>query len=144
VAHHDIRLNRVVDFYERLTRADLERLGNVYTADAHFKDPFNEVQGVAAIRAIFQHMFNTLDLPSFVVHEAVLEGDQCFLTWDFSFHRRGSRGDTITVRGASHLRFGTDGLVQAHRDYWDAAEELYEKLPGLGVLMRWLKRRAAG
>jgi steroid delta-isomerase len=33
-----------------------------------------------------------------------------------------------------------------HRDYWDAAEELYEKLPVLGALMRWLKqaRRANG
>ena len=35
------------------------------------------------------------------------------------------------------------GRVAFHRDYWDAAEELYEKLPGLGGLMRWLKRRAA-
>jgi len=32
--------------------------------------------------------------------------------------------------------------VAVHRDYWDAAEELYEKLPVLGSLMRWLKRRA--
>jgi len=29
-----------------------------------------------------------------------------------------------------------------HRDYWDAAEELYEKLPGIGAFMRFLKRRA--
>ena len=29
-----------------------------------------------------------------------------------------------------------------HRDYWDAAEELYEKLPLLGALMRWLKSAA--
>jgi hypothetical protein len=29
-----------------------------------------------------------------------------------------------------------------HRDYWDAAEELYEKLPVVGSLMRWLKRQA--
>jgi hypothetical protein len=34
--------------------------------------------------------------------------------------------------------------VAYHRDYWDAAEELYEKLPVLGGLMRFLKRRAAG
>ena len=32
-----------------------------------------------------------------------------------------------------------DGL---HRDYWDAPEALCEKLPGVGALMRWLKRRA--
>ncbi|NBU45056.1 MAG: nuclear transport factor 2 family protein, partial [Betaproteobacteria bacterium] len=28
-----------------------------------------------------------------------------------------------------------------HRDYWDAAEELYEKFPLVGHMMRWLKRR---
>jgi len=143
VAHHDPRVKRIVDFYERLTRADLDRVDHFYAPEAQFKDPFNEVQGVAAIRAIFEHMFQALDSPRFVVHEAVLEGDQCFLTWDFHFRRRGANDTLLTVRGASHLRFGAGGLVQVHRDYWDAAEELYEKLPGLGVLMRWLKRRAA-
>jgi hypothetical protein len=32
--------------------------------------------------------------------------------------------------------------VSEHRDYWDAAEELYEQIPVLGAVMRWLKRRA--
>lgn len=35
-----------------------------------------------------------------------------------------------------------DGRIAQHRDDWDAAEELYEKLPAIGALMRWLKRRA--
>ena len=50
----------------------------------------------------------------------------------------------MTIHGASHLRFGADGRVVVHRDYWDAAEELYEKLPLVGALMRWLKRRLVG
>jgi hypothetical protein len=33
-------------------------------------------------------------------------------------------------------------LVALHRDYWDAAEELYEKLPWVGGVMRWLKQRS--
>ena len=37
-----------------------------------------------------------------------------------------------------------DGRIVMHRDYWDVAEELYEKLPLIGALMRWLKRRANG
>jgi hypothetical protein len=36
----------------------------------------------------------------------------------------------------------SDGLITVHRDYWDAAEELYEKLPLVGGVMRWLKARA--
>jgi steroid Delta-isomerase len=32
--------------------------------------------------------------------------------------------------------------VKYHRDYWDAAGELYEQLPWVGALMRFLKKRA--
>ena len=58
---------------------------------------------------------------------------------------RMKRLDTVTlqtIRGATHLRFAADGRVNLHRDYWDAAEELYEKLPVLGGVMRFLKQRA--
>jgi hypothetical protein len=40
------------------------------------------------------------------------------------------------------MELSSEGLIAFHRDYWDAAEELYEKLPAVGSLMRWLKRRA--
>ena len=40
------------------------------------------------------------------------------------------------------LKLTADGLVDFHRDYWDAAEEWHEKLPLLGGLMRWLRKRA--
>ena len=33
-----------------------------------------------------------------------------------------------------------DGRVVEHRDYWDAAEQLYEKLPLIGGVLRLLKR----
>jgi ketosteroid isomerase-like protein len=143
--HRDARVARVVAFYEALTAADLVRLSELYRDDARFKDPFNEVQGIAAIAAVFEHMFDALHEPRFVVREIVAEDAQCFLTWDFVFRfRRFSPGQSQKVRGASHLVFAEDGRIALHRDYWDAAEELYEKLPGVGALMRWLRRRAAG
>ena len=140
--HPDPRVQRVIDAFEALQPADVARLGELYTPNARFKDPFNEIQGVPAIQRVFEHMFVALDGPRFVIREAVCEGDQCFLTWDFLFRMRSLRKDEQTVRGSTHLRFAADGRIEWHRDYWDAAEELYEKLPGLGALMRWLKRRA--
>ena len=140
--HPDPRVQRVIDAFETLQPADVARLGELYTPDARFKDPFNEVQGVPAIQQVFEHMFVALDGPRFVIREAVCEGEQCFLTWDFLFRMRSLRKDEQTVRGSTHVRFAADGRIVLHRDYWDAAEELYEKLPGLGALMRWLKRRA--
>ena len=138
----DPRVTRIVERFEALSRADLPRLGELYAADARFKDPFHDVRGVASIAAVFAHMFDTLDAPRFVVHDVVVQDDQCFLTWDFVFRmRRFVRGEQ-TIRGGSHLRLAADGRIEVHRDYWDAAEELYAKLPLLGALMRWLQRRA--
>jgi len=140
----DPRVQRIVEAFERLQPADVERMDTLYTTDARFKDPFNEVQGVAAIQQIFRHMFATLDEPRFVIRDAVCDGDQCFLSWDFLFRMRRFDRQARCIRGGTHLRLAADGRIAEHRDYWDAAEELYEKLPGLGALMRWLKRRANG
>jgi ketosteroid isomerase-like protein len=136
----DATLERIRRYFEQLRREDLVRIGEVYTADARFKDPFNEVAGTTAIARIFEHMFDTLGEPRFVVHEVVADGAQVFLTWDFLF-RRGAQ--PFTVRGASHLRLAADGRIEMHRDYWDAAEELWAKMPVVGALVRWLTRRAA-
>ena len=141
--HADARIDRLVRYFESLAPVDLDRLDEIYSADAAFKDPFNEVRGVAAIRPIFEHMFRTLRTPRFVVREAIGQGDQCCLTWDFLFVAPGMGEREQCVRGATHVRFDAAGRVCLHRDYWDAAEELYEKLPLLGALMRWLKRRAS-
>jgi hypothetical protein len=134
---------RIATFFEQLTPASVLELADFYAPEARFKDPFNEVQGLAHIERIFQHMYVALDQPHFVVTQQLVDGEQAFLVWDFRF--RFKRFDTQswqTVRGSTHLQFDAEGLVTLHRDYWDAAEELYEKLPVLGGVMRWLKSRA--
>jgi ketosteroid isomerase-like protein len=142
--HADWRVARVVTFFESLTPADVARIDEVYGDNACFKDPFNAVQGTAAIQRVFEHMYAALHEPRFVVHDIVVEGDQCFLSWDFMFRfKRFSPAREQCVRGGSHIAFAADGRIALHRDYWDAAEELYEKLPAVGMLMRWLKRRAS-
>ena len=138
----DARVARIVALFEALTPDDLARLGEVYHPQARFKDPFNEVQGLAPIRQVFEHMFVALDEPRFVVHDIVVQHDQCFLSWDFLFRFKRFSRELQTVHGSSHLKFDAAGVIVLHRDYWDAAEELYEKLPVVRALMRWLKRRA--
>ncbi|MEY4507709.1 MAG: hypothetical protein RL297_2287 [Pseudomonadota bacterium] len=140
-AHTRATIERLVAFYTELQPAHLAQIDQLYSAKARFKDPFNEVQGAAAIRGIFEHMFHRLDHPRFVVTQQVVEEDRAFLVWDFHFAFRGE-ATPRTIRGGSFVRCTPDGRVVEHRDYWDAAEELYEQIPILGGFMRWLKRRA--
>jgi len=128
-------------WFESLSPQSLGQIEHFYEADAYFKDPFNEVRDVARIQLIFQDMFTEFEQPRFVIQEQICDDDkrQSVLTWHFLFNWRGK---AWCIVGSSHLRFGSTGLVNYHRDYWDASEELYEKLPVIGFVLKALKKRA--
>jgi len=131
-------LDPLLQWYAAITPATIARAAEFYAADARFRDPFNDVRGVPAIENIFHHMFASTERPRFVIVERIAQGDQAFVTWRFLFALRGVEYE---VEGGSHLRFNAQGLVTEHRDYWDAAEELLQKLPVIGPPIRWLRGR---
>jgi steroid Delta-isomerase len=134
-------LQKAIHYFENLSVDDVRRMSSFYTDDAYFKDPFNEVTGVQAITKIFDHMFIKVTAPRFVI-VSVIEGDnEAFLSWDFFLTFKGETAPR-KIHGATHLKFAIDGRIASHRDYWDAAEELYEKLPVIGSIMRFLKKQA--
>ena len=142
----ELWLDALIQGFEQLQPNDIAGMSDWYAPDARFKDPFKEVQGIAQIQHIFQHMFESLHEPRFVVTSRILQGNQCFLVWNFLFRFKTMQPEVAQcIRGGSHLVFERNAhnewRIGLHRDYWDAAEELYEKLPLVGGLMRWLKRR---
>lgn len=141
---NSLDLDRLVAFYHELTPESVVRFPEFYSVDAYFKDPFNEVRGVEAIQRIFRHMFQQVETPRFVVTERVADVHGVMLVWEFRYRvRLWWRGEMQVIRGVSHLRFGADGKVNFHRDYWDAAEELYMKIPVLGGIIRFMKNTFA-
>lgn len=162
----------LLDWYTTLTPQTLAEIGRYYHPQAHFKDPFNEVQGLVAVRAVFEHMFVATQKPRFTIREQLARAavgrahgagdgadagadafvdasvdpvhtavaDLAFVTWDFDF---GLGGRHYRVQGASRLIFAPDGRVLDHRDYWDVAAELWQKMPLIGGPVAWLRRRFA-
>jgi hypothetical protein len=98
------------------------------------------VQGIAAIEAIFEHMFVATQNPKFKVLQTLQEGNHALLVWDFHFEKQGF-SKPVCIHGTSLIAFNAEGLALRHRDYWDSGEELFAKLPWVGGLFRWLARR---
>ncbi|MGB4064524.1 MAG: nuclear transport factor 2 family protein [Azonexus sp.] len=137
-------LDELIVFYNEFAPASVARFPEFYSDNAYFKDPFNEVRGLQAIQRIFTHMFGQVVEPRFVVTEKVADGNGAMLVWEFHYRvKLWGKGETQFMRGVSHLKFDACGKVCYHRDYWDAAEELYMKLPAIGTLMRGLRRMLA-
>jgi steroid delta-isomerase len=136
----DERVLRVVAFFESLTPASLSSVPSIYSEAARFIDPFNDVTGRPAITRVFTHMFEQLHEPRFEVLQTIAEGDHGFLLWNFHFARQAG-APAMRVHGGSHVHFDPDGRIDWHRDHWDPAREIYETVPLLGAVLRWLRRR---
>lgn len=139
-----MKIDALIAFFDEFAPHSVARLAEFYSADAYFKDPFNEVRGVEAIARIFRHMFTQVAEPRFVISEKVVDANGAVLIWQFHFCSKGWRGgQPQLLRGASHLRFDAAGKVVFHRDYWDTGEELYGKLALVGWFIRRLRRALA-
>ena len=123
--------------FEQLTPASIEDFEQIFSHDAHFCDPFNDVRGVSAIQGVFRHMFEQCEQPRFEILEVVEQGALAYFYWRFRFHRG---QDGYVIEGVSRVAFDEAGKVQSHVDYWDPTV-LYHKLPLLGRVLAWLRNR---
>lgn len=144
----DAALVRYCEFFERVTPAELAQLDALFSADARFVDPFNDVRGLPAIRGVFERMFERCVEVRFEVHDALRHDDVALLHWTMRFRPAPRRpgaapGREWTLRGMSRVVFAADGRVAEHVDHWDSGSQLYAKLPIVGAVIRWLQRRLA-
>ena len=137
----ELAASHLKDFYENLNPEDIERFKEYYRLDATFRDPFNDVKGIDGIQRIFKHMFTQVHQPRFKITRSIIGEGEVILFWDFEFNLKIFwRERHQCIQGVSYLTFDQNCLIEMHRDYWDAAEELYSHLPIIGSLIRGLRR----
>jgi steroid Delta-isomerase len=142
----DARLRAICKAYESLTPQSVNALAALYAPHARFSDPFNSVQGRAAVAQVFGHMYQQVHDPRFNVDSAAAHGDVAFMSWTMSFgdlKAKAPDGPRSQIVGCTRLRFGSDNLVIEHVDFWDPAAQLYEKVPVLGWVLRFIRGRLA-
>ncbi len=132
-------------FLETLTPATVSGLDALVSPDIHYHDPFVEVRGVAAMQRMFRRMFEEIDDPRYTFTHCAADGDTCFLRWHFTCRPRSiKRGHPWICDGVTEIRLDAQGRVAEHIEHWDAGEQVYEKLPVLRIIIRWVKRRMTG
>jgi len=129
-------MDALLDWFQNFNAGSLQKLQDFYTEDCYFRDPFNEAHNREQLHALFTDMLKLQDL-RFVILERIQQGQKAFITWDFHFK---IMGKAQCIHGGSLMTFADDGRVKSHVDYWDAATNVYEKLPGLGSVIRLVKK----
>lgn len=136
-------LDRVCDFYADFNQAGLWQLSELYAEGCLFRDPVHAVKGLESLIQYFDRMAASLNFCRFEFHSRIEQEDRAFLSWTMHFsHPRLANGTPLALDGVSELRFA-NGKVQFHRDYYDLGAMLYEHLPLLGKLIKFIKSKIA-
>ena len=140
----DSRLARFAAFFEGMTPDDVARLGEIYADDVHFVDPFSDFTGLDRLKRVFAAMFEGMrDYGLTVEEQGMISADTGLVRWTMGGFVKALGPARWEVKGVSLIRFGADGRVAEHLDYWDAAGQMYERLPVLGWILKRIRRRIA-
>ena len=135
-------VQKFIDFYQQLDRNNLERLPEIYHPDIRFTDPLHHIQGLSELQDYFAGMYDGVLHIEFEILRQTAEGEQACVEWCMHYqHQKLKQGQTIHVQGMSWLHFDDGQKIINHRDYFDAGQMLYEHLPVIGRVIRYLKRR---
>ncbi len=130
-------LAALLAWYDALSPSSLAHLDQYYARQARFCDPFNDVCGIPAIRAVFEHMFESVEAPRFAIQTKMSSGAEAIVSWRFTGNVRQHAFD---VPGCTQFSFDRDGFVASHQDFWDAAT-LWRQLPLIRTPVAWLCKR---
>jgi ketosteroid isomerase-like protein len=123
---------RWVDTWSRgWAASDPDIVASAYAEEAVFRShPFREPHlGRAGAREYARQAFADEETVEFRFGEPVAGGDRAAVEY-WAILR--SEGVEHTLFGIALLRFGADGLVVEHRDYWAMQEGRREPPPGWG------------
>ena len=128
--------------FNELDKGNLNKLSEVYSEDICFQDPLETVHGLDELTRYFAGAYANVISCRFDFGETIVQGEFAAVPWVMHLrHKRIRKGREVQVRGISHLEI-RDGMVCYHRDYFDAGEMLYENLPVVGRVIRWIKDQA--
>jgi ketosteroid isomerase-like protein len=132
---------RMQRFYEELaTRREtmLDRLGDLFTDDIEFTDPFRHTHGLAELRTLFERMFEQYRRVQFTAFETSGNDAAFTLVYDMRMHM--IIGPEFVTRMASVV-VARDGKVAKLSDYYDLGSSLVSPAVWLtGAYQRLMRR----
>ena len=124
-------------FAEDVIRRDTK---NLYAKDAFFKDGYKEVKGVDAIETYFVATTKAIVSCTFDITDVSVHEGNYYFRWIMKLTIQRDKDNPMEQIGMSHVRFGPDGKVLFHADYWDTSI-VFERAPVIGSIIRWAKEQ---
>lgn len=124
---------------EKTAREETEK---VYAPNAFLNDTLKSLHGSPAIRDYFIRTAEGLDGMTVVFDDVAVSGENYYFRWTMDTRMKHlAKGQTIRTIGVTLVRFDQEGRVVLHQDFWDSAQGVWDHVPVLGSVIRWIQSR---
>lgn len=142
---HLSREEKIRTFFNTLSKDSIDLVDEFYDADVLFRDPIEEIRGIKDMKTYYASMYKNVRSITFQFQEIYSKEDSSVAVWVMTFEAEGlNSGKAIKVEGTSRMIFHPDtDKVVFHQDYFDVGQMVYEYVPVLGGMIRFVKGRMA-
>jgi hypothetical protein len=124
---------------EKTAREDTEK---VYAPGAFLNDTIRTLHGAPAIRDYFIKTVQGLDSMTVTFDDVAVSGRNYYFRWTMDTRMKHlAKGKNIRTIGVTLVRFDPQGRVLLHQDFWDSAQGVWDHVPVLGTVIRWIQSR---
>ena len=136
---------RVIKFFNSANFSNMKSLcEKFYHPKIVFDDPLGTIEGRNEMIKYYLNLYqNVVDIRFDFKDSTNNNNNSYMFSWVMYLKTKSLKsGEEIKLEGVSHLKFDpkTD-LVIYHRDYFDMGAFIYEHIPVVGSLIRYIKRR---
>lgn len=133
------------EFFEALNKDTMHLVDEFYDENVQFFDPLVEVKNRKQMKDYYTNMYNNVESIVWDIPDEIRDGNKCSLVWKMTLTAKNfNKGKPVVVDGVSVIKFGgKEGKAIYHRDYFDLGEFVYEGIPILGGMVRFVKSKMA-
>jgi len=122
---------------EKTAREETEK---VYAPEAYLNDTLKTLRGSPAIREYFVRTARGLESMEVTFDDVAVSGHDYYFRWTMETRMKHlARGRTVRTIGVTLVRFDPKGRVVLHQDFWDSAQGVWDHVPGVGTVIRWIQ-----
>lgn len=137
------RASFVKYFFKNLSTKNIDLVDLFYEKNAVLIDPVGVHKSRDNIKDYYRGIYSPVTEINFEFTDAIEKGNIIVISWKMIFKSSKLRsGKKVEVEGLSKISFNPESnLVVMHRDYFDMGEMVYEHIPVLSGVIKWLKNK---
>jgi hypothetical protein len=125
--------------FENTANLDLDQLDKLYASTVHFKDPIHDMHGIEQLKHYMVKLCADVELCRFEYLDEVVSNGKAYIKWNMYFSHPSLKKGVHKVPGVTQILF--DSRIYFQEDIYDMGAMIYENVPVLGRLIKYLKQK---